>query len=199
MPVFLRFPILVAVLLAGSTPVHAAANSPKDTVERLHATLLDTMQQADKLGYPGRVEKLAPILKELFDFPTIARLVTGRHWPKIPDASRTRFIDVFSRLSAATYADNFKSFGGERFETRATEDKKSAQLVKTALVKPDGKEVSLNYLLARKGDLWRIVNVVADGVSDLSLKRAEYTAVIGTEGIDALIAKLEAKVASYGR
>ncbi|MGD9602120.1 MAG: ABC transporter substrate-binding protein [Gammaproteobacteria bacterium] len=199
MPAFLRVVCLLALLPFVHVTAHAAGTAPADTVERLHATLLDTMQQADTLGYPGRVAKLSPELQELFDFPTIARLVTGRHWPKIPDASKEKFIDVFARLSAATYADNFKSFGGERFETRSTEDKKSAQLVKTALVKPDGKEVSLNYLLARKDDLWRIVNVVADGVSDLSLKRAEYTAVIGSEGIDALIAKLEAKVASYGR
>jgi phospholipid transport system substrate-binding protein len=39
--------------------------------------------------------------------------------------------------------------------------------------------------------------VIAEGVSDLALKRSEYGAVIGKEGIDALIAKLEAKIASY--
>ena len=88
--------------------------------------------------------------------------------------------------------------GGEHFETRAAEDKKNSLFVKTVLIGADGKEVPLNYLLAKSDTGWRIINVVAEGVSDLSLKRAEYTAVIGSSGIDALIAKLKVKVASYG-
>jgi phospholipid transport system substrate-binding protein len=148
--------------------------------------------------FKGRADKLAPTLQQVFDFTTIAKIVTGRHWAKLSAEKKREFIAVFTRLSTATYAENFKSFGGERFETRVKEDKKNAQLVKTALVKTDGKEVSLNYLLTKNKEMWQIVNVIAEGVSDLSLKRAEYTAVIGSDGIDALIAKLNAKVASYG-
>lgn len=179
----------------------AAAEDPaaaKAVVEKLHATLLDTMREGAKLGFQGRVSKLAPTLRELFDFATISRLVTGRYWAKLEAPKRTEFIEVFSRLSTATYADNFKSLDGEHFETRAAEDKKNSLFVKTVLIGADGKEVPLNYLLAKSDTGWRIINVVAEGVSDLSLKRAEYTAVIGSSGIDALIAKLKVKVASYG-
>lgn len=194
---FISVLTLVALVGFAPTPVTAEADS-KATVEKLHAALLETMQQSSTLGYQGRVTKLDPILKELFDFETIARLVTGRYWTELAAEKRSEFIEVFMRLSAATYAENFDGYGGERFETRTVEDKKNAQLVKTALVKTDGKEVELNYLLAKNAGVWRIINVVAEGVSDLSLKRAEYTAVIGSSGIDALIAKLNAKVASYG-
>jgi phospholipid transport system substrate-binding protein len=190
---------LVALLTFGlNFPAAAAETESKATIEKLHQTLLETMQQSDKLGYQGRVAKLDPVLKDVFDFETIARLVTGRYWGQFDAGKRAEFVDVFTRLSAATYAENFDGFGGEQFVTKTVENKKNAQLVKTALVKTDGKEVSLNYLLAKSGGVWRIVNVVAEGVSDLSLKRAEYTAVIGSSGIDALIAKLKAKVASYG-
>ncbi|MSR15237.1 MAG: hypothetical protein EXR86_11860 [Gammaproteobacteria bacterium] len=189
--------LTLALALFATQPVPAAEADSRATVEKLHAVLIETMQQSGVLGYKGRVEKLAPVLQELFEFEAIARLVTGRYWTTLNSAKRSEFIEVFKRLSAATYAENFDGFGGEHFETRAVEDKKNAQLVKTALVKTDGKEVSLNYLLVKSGEMWRIVNVVAEGVSDLSLKRAEYTAVIGSSGIDALIAKLNAKVASY--
>lgn len=191
--------VLLVTLGLALTASAAPAADPSATVEKLHGALLDSMRDGSKLGFKGRSEKIGPVLQEVFDFETIARLVTGRYWAGLPAAKKQEFVGVFARLSTATYAENFKSFSGERFETRAHEDKKSAQLVKTALVKTDGKEVSLNYLLAKSKGMWRIVNVVAEGVSDLSLKRAEYTAVIGSEGIDALIAKLNAKVASYAR
>ena len=43
------------------------------------------------------------------------------------------------------------------------------------------------------------MNVVAKGVSDLSLKRAEYTAVIDSEGFDSLLNRLRGKVSDMHR
>jgi phospholipid transport system substrate-binding protein len=42
---------------------------------------------------------------------------------------------------------------------------------------------------------WRIINIVADGVSDLALKRAEYQRVLASGTLDTLIAELEAQTA----
>jgi phospholipid transport system substrate-binding protein len=40
---------------------------------------------------------------------------------------------------------------------------------------------------------WRIVNIIADGVSDLALKRAEYQRVFASGGLDGLLAELNAQ------
>lgn len=193
---------LCALLLAGLATLGTAAyageqDAAKATVEKLHQTLLEVMKNGKTLGYGGRYRQLEPVLKESFDFETIARVAAGRYWAALTDDKRAQYLGVFEKLSISTYADNFSSFGGERFETKAVEDKRGTPLVKTALVKSDGNEVTLNYLVGNKRGSWQIVNVIADGVSDLSLKRVEYTAVIGRDGIDSLIAKLNDKIASY--
>ena len=46
--------------------------------------------------------------------------------------------------------------------------------VQTAIVRPGEADIPLEYLLQQKDGAWRIINIVADGVSDLALKRAEY-------------------------
>ena len=53
--------------------------------------------------------------------------------------------------------------------------------------------------LQKDGGHWRIVNVVADGVSDLSLRRAEYTETMQKKGFTALIAHLKAQIAGYAK
>jgi len=169
----------------------------KAIVENLHATLLQVMIDADTLGFSGREEKLEPVLKESFDFATISRIVTGKHWKMIDDDERASFVTLFERLSLATYASNFDGFSGEVFETLGVEERRGNLLVKTVIVKGDGDRVSLNYLLRDDDGVWRIVNVIADGVSDLSLKRADYTAVIKSEGFISLITKLNGKIKSY--
>lgn len=188
---------LLAVLLLCTLPGATLAGEPSAVVETLHDGLLGLMKQADELGYGGRVETIAPVLDKTFDFPTIGRVVTGRYWKGLSQDKRDSFVETFGRLSAATYAENFDGYGGEVFKTLSEEIKKGAALVKTQIVKTNGETVSLNYVLNKRDDGWRIVNVIAEGVSDLALKRAEYGAVIAQEGIDSLIAKLNAKIASY--
>lgn len=170
----------------------------KAVVEKLHATLLQVMTNAQTLGFGGRVATLDPVLSETFDFSTISRIVTGRHWKSLAEKQRNGFVTVFARLSAATYASNFDGFSGESFETLTVEERRGRILVKTAIVKADGERVTLDYLLVDTEGLWRIVNVIADGVSDLSLKRAEYMAVIKNNGFDSLVGKLNDKIADYG-
>ncbi|MCZ6652677.1 MAG: ABC transporter substrate-binding protein, partial [Planctomycetota bacterium] len=70
------------------------------------------------------------------------------------------------------------------------------ELVRTVLeVNEDpADDVSLDYLLHDSDGKWRIVNVIANGVSDLSLKRADYGAVVKAQGLDSLIAKLEGQI-----
>ena len=177
-----------------------AQSDSQAVVEKLHATLLNVMRDANSLGFTGRVQMLNPVLAETFDFTTIGRIVTGNStegWNALDDTQRGRFLDVFAQLSAAAYASNFDGYSGEFFETLAVEEKRGHVLVKTVIVKSDGDKVTLDYVVRENNGLWQIVNVIASGVSDLSLKRADYTAVIKSEGLDSLIGKLTDKVANY--
>jgi phospholipid transport system substrate-binding protein len=182
---------------AGAALAAPDPGSPTAVVEKLHGALLGAMKDGAGLGLRGRAERIGPVLDQTFNFETIGRVVTGKYWKGLAADRRETFLRTFRQLSAATYADNFSSFGGEVFETLGEEAKPGSSVVRTRIVKTDGKSVALNYVLQKAADQWRIVNVVADGVSDLALKRSEYGAVIGKDGIDALIARLDAKIASY--
>jgi len=157
------------------------------------------MKRSEQLGYRGRYSTLDPIVAASYDFPTIARIVVGRYWPGLkPDEQKT-FLDTFARLSTATYASRFDGYAGESFRwVSETKHTGNNVLVKSELIKSDGEIVKLDYVLhPDKNGQWRIVNVIADGVSDLSLKRADYTSIIKNEGYGALIAKLNDKIAWY--
>ena len=191
----LKFTLSLAMLaaLAGAARADDQADAVA-VVETLHDALLSAMQQADELGYAGRHDLLAPVLGDSFDFQTIARIVLGRYRRDLGDDEMSAFMAAFERLSAATYASRFSGFDGERFETGAVEPQRSTLLVKTLLYTSDDEPVHLDYVLRASDDGWRIINVIAEGVSDLSLKRAEYTAVIKADGFDGLLTVLEDKI-----
>ncbi|MFQ6017256.1 MAG: ABC transporter substrate-binding protein [Kiloniellaceae bacterium] len=175
----------------------AAGQGPRGLVERLNATLLEVMRDAERLGYQGRYDHLAPVLARTFNFPLMARVSVGRHWRSLDEAQRKRLIDVFGRISIATFAARFDGYSGERFEVIGERQApRKAILVDNRLIKSDGEAVAINYLLRKFEDAWRVVDVFLDAkYSELAMKRSEYTSVIANHGFDSLISSLEEKLA----
>ncbi len=176
------------------------AHPATDVVENLHTTLLIVMKDGDRIGYQGRYDRLAPVITASFDMPFIAKTVLGRYWEPLRVEQKSKFIEAFSKLSVATYAANFDAYSGERFKVISEKEMSGDRfLVQTQLIKSDGGQVQLDYLLHRTGGRWRIINVVADGVSDLALKRADYTGFLKNKGFDPLLIKLNEKAAQYSK
>ena len=59
----------------------------------------------------------------------------------------------------------------------------------------DGSSVNLDYLMHENNGNWYIISVIADGVNDLSLKRAEYSTIVKKDGYENLVTNIEEKVA----
>ena len=188
---------LVLCLCWPSPPAAAAEEAPSDIVGRLNAVLMEVMQQADELGFSGRYDRLAPVLSEAFNFSLMARISVGRHWRKLENSDRDRLVDVFGRLSIATFAARFDGYSGERFEVLGERPApRKAILVRNRLIKNDGEAVEINYLLKAAEGRWRVVDVFLDAVySELAMKRSEYGSVIKNAGFDELIRRLDEKIA----
>ena len=183
-------------LLVSGTAGAAEMDGPAATVERFHGKLLSVMQRAEELGYRGRYEELEPYINGCFDIPFIANVVLGRYRDQVSEAQKTEFTGLFSRSSSATYASRFDGYGGEEFVEISREPMKRGRvLIRTELRRPDGDPVSLDYLLHEKQGKWYIISVSADGVNDLSLKRAEYAAVIKEKGFNGLVKEILFKIA----
>ncbi len=174
--------------------------SARQVVESFQDVLIQVMNQGEALGFRGRYDKLETAIKDSHDLPKIARIVVGREWQKLSEEQQTKLTDVFSQLSISAYAHNFKEFAGESFKFVSEEETaRGGMIIHTLFVIPDDKDVKFDYMLKKKGDSWRIINIIANGVSDLALKRSEYTSVLMRQGFEALIAKITEKVNNYAK
>ena len=183
------------ILLLSSAVAPAADAGAVSVVEKLHATLLEAMKNADKLGFKGRYDIIAPVVESSFDTPLIAQVVLSRYWKELSPEQQKQFVVLFNRLSASTYASRFDNFSDESFRTLGVEEmKKERLLVKTELVKKNDTPVKLEYLVQQNAGKWYIISVIADGVNDLALKRAEYATIINDKGFDHLVTEIEKKL-----
>ena len=176
------------------------AYDAKEIVLVFQGQLLDVMKQGKELGFQGRYNKLETAIVESHDLTKIARIVVGKEWKKLSNEQKLKLIDVFSRLSISAYAYNFKEFSGESFEY-ISEDQtaRGGVIVRTVFILPEDKDVKFDYMLKKVGNNWRIINIIANGVSDLALKRSEYTSLLKRQGFDSLIAKINEKIDNYAK
>ena len=173
----------------------AAVESPMDVVNDLHNMLLKAMQGGKNLGYAGRYSLLEPVIASHFDTPLIVKVILSRYWDQMTALQKKSFIAVFQKLTVSTYASRFDDYNGEKFVELSTEQlTKGRVLIKTELQRPNDKPVKLDYLMQQDNGRWLIISVIADGVNDLSLKRAEYAAVIKDKGYDGLLNDIEQKI-----
>lgn len=199
---FIQLPIttvfLGIFLLAFASPLMAETEQDKAIeapVLEIHNALINIMENAGKASFQERYAIIEPVIKTRFDTPLISRVVLSRYWKTMNEKTQNDFINMFNRLTISTYVDRFDSFNGESFKTLSIEPmKKDRFLVKTELTSPGEDPVSLDYIMQKNGAVWKIISVIADGVNDLALKRAEYSAVIRDKGFDSLVTDIEAKI-----
>lgn len=194
------FRLLVSIILVMAATGLQAESPENDDAERVITTLQDgliqTMQQGQKAGYDGRLKLIAPVIRQTHDLAAIIRSVLGAHWAKLDADQQQAITQAFQANSIATYADRFDQYDGEQFKViEQTQLPRGRVLVRSQLVRVDGNPVNFDYVMNRSSEGWRIINIVVDGVSDLALKRAEYSAVLQKNGIAALIDMLKQKTA----
>jgi phospholipid transport system substrate-binding protein len=188
--------------LAPGGEASAASSARDDTaaaravVESFHEVLLGSMKEADEIGFRGRYDRIAASLDETFDLPFMARTLVGATWKELSQEQHDEFIALSRRLSASRYADNFDSYGGQRFETHSEEPAaRGTIVVKTELIQPKDRNVLFDYRLREVEGRWRIIDIYLDGmISELVLWRSQYRSLIENEGFAALVETLEKRV-----
>jgi phospholipid transport system substrate-binding protein len=170
------------------------------TARSLCDALLASMKRGPSLDFSGRRDLLAPEIKRDFDLPFMTRLVVGPPWQGIAAGDRQSLVDAFSAYSVGTYAQQFKSYSGERFEVDPSPAPQARGdcIVHTKLFTADPQPVQLDYLMRKAADRWVIIDVYLNGtISEMAARRSEYSTILRQGGAPALVDLLRKKEADF--
>jgi len=162
-------------------------------VGKFHQALLELMgMDSDR---SARRVFIAPLVTSLYDVATISRISLGKTWRELDSEAQQDFMDRLQTLIVETYLARFVELRGQSFETIGVRVAPRGWVVSTVIGKSDGGKVSLDYYF-RNG---KVYNVVADGVSDLSLRRAEYASIVKKQGYGALLSHIDESIAAQSQ
>ncbi|MCB1984761.1 MAG: ABC transporter substrate-binding protein [Burkholderiales bacterium] len=195
--------VLVGIMMLFSFSIASAADTDESEPNSAHAavydlqqSLIQVMREGEQLGFSGRVEFLSPVVNRTHDIELIIKTILGATlWHELDPEQQNLIIETFRQLSIATYAGQFKQYGGEQFKFIEQRDlPREQKLVRSQLIKGDGGTVNFDYVLHKLEEQWLIINILFDGVSDLAIKRSEYRSIMQREGFQSLIDMLKIKI-----
>jgi len=195
------FLFVPAFLAGGPVAVRAGETPAPATVKSLCDALLTSMKRGSSLDFAARKDLLAPEVQRDFDLAFMTRIVVGPTWQNLAAADRQKLVDAFSAFSIATYAQQFASYSGERFEVdpSPTSLPDGDCIVHTKLFTGDPQPVQLDYRMRKSGDHWQIIDVYLNGtISQLAARRSEYSTILRQGGAPALVNLLTKKAADLG-
>ncbi len=198
MRTFAAFVLVVA--LAVSVPAahagshtDASVNFINDLSNQAITTLSDKSISTEQ-----RREEFRKLFRDGFAVNGIARFVAGRYWRSASEDERTEYLQLFEDVIVNTWADRFSQYSGQKFEVRgatdATPDKspENVALVESLFFTDPTTPVRLEWRVASKGDLFKIVDVKLEGISMATTQRDEFNSVVSKNGrtLAALIEEL---------
>lgn len=187
---------ILAMLCALGAHVSASEDRPASAVvEKLQAALLDAMKNAKTLGTQGRYEKLKPVVEEVHDFTYIVRAVLGSSAKQLTPEQLKQAVEAYADGSAQIYAHEFNDFSGQRFVTLEEKpEPRGTHVVRTVMQTPGEADARFDYLLRQSDGQWRIVNTIAEGVSQLAMDRSQAQSALKQGGFDGLMAWIQGRV-----
>jgi phospholipid transport system substrate-binding protein len=153
------------------------------------------MKAGSALSFEARRQQLAPVVGKTFDLPLMAAKVLGRHWRPMAPADQKRWLEAFAALTVKTYAEQFDEDTGLAFEVGAVQDAPGGTaLVRTTLKRANDDPVAIDYRMRPGAGGWRVMDIFLNGtVSELALRRSEYTSVIERDGFEKLVTTLQTR------
>jgi phospholipid transport system substrate-binding protein len=189
----MRCVLLLCVLALAQGPAHAQAGDPAVArIQALSAALLKAMKTGNGQSSAERYRNLEPVIEQTFALPLMTRVAVGPDWAKFSPEEQKSVITAFTRFTISNYTYNFNEFDGQKFEVDPAPTSRGEDKIVTArIISKSGTTTTLLYRMREVDGGWKVLDVLSNGVSELILRRSDFSAAVTSGGAPALIAHLE--------
>jgi phospholipid transport system substrate-binding protein len=191
---------LLGVALLAASPGGSRADDAGAAAAFLASLTDQVIEQLTDASLPvmERERRFRSLFRANFDIPAIGRFVLGRYWRKARPEVRKDFLSAFEEIMAQAFTARFAGYADTKFEVTSVQAlKRTGQFKISSRIAPTENEVYLvGWLVEHKNGRFRVLDVVAEGVSMAITLRSEYASVIKRSGgrVEGLIARLHENI-----
>jgi phospholipid transport system substrate-binding protein len=188
---------VAATAFVSATAIPAAPGTPEEVIRSTSAKVIEVLADNTKTTAQKKTI-LDSYLDTCCDFVTISKLVMAKNWKSLKESQQDEFIGLFRKYLVATYGDAIENYSGETVEILSgRKEVRDDYTVMTKIARGGGQaDLLVDYRLRQVSGEWRIIDVIAEGISMVSNLRSQFQEVITRDGTDGLLAQLREKTKS---
>jgi len=194
--------LLASVMLA--LPVSAVENkitqpSPYTVLENVGNKLFSRIAANQQ-----EIKKFPPIMEQIveeelmpsIDYRYASYRILGKHLRKTNKEQRAKFVESMRRNLAKTYANALMQYKNQQviFEPEKATNGKKIVAVKTQIIDVNKPTIDVVFKMRqnKKTGQWKAFDMVVEGISLLSSKKAELSKKIARQGVEQVTIELAA-------
>jgi len=187
---------MMLLLLCLIVPVAAFAGTALETVKTQADKVLEVLRDPalkPESAKKVKKEKIRSISEKMFDFTELSRRTLSKNWDKLNPEQQKEFVLLYRSLLEDSYADKILSYTDEKivFNKEVPLTEKTTE-VQSAVLRKNG-EIPIYYRVVLKGGVWRVYDVVIEGVSLISNYRSQFREVLMNKPPESLLETLRKK------
>jgi phospholipid transport system substrate-binding protein len=187
--------IAIALIVAAAQPVSASA-AVQSTQEKVRSSL-DAWFKSQGPARARARDQARKTVSELIDFDALAKATLGRKWDEIKPADLARYTAALKGAMEANYLAKMrqgKSGDVGRIRTEITgEEQQGSHVVVHTKVESGQDTATIDYVMEKRPQGWRAVDVITEGVSLAETYREQVAKILAKKSLNDVIAALDRK------
>jgi phospholipid transport system substrate-binding protein len=193
--------IIITLPAISSAPAYSSTFEEEATVFVQNLAEKAILELTDKTAPRDvRIQRFREYFNEHFAVSGIGKWILGRHWRKAKPAERKEYLILFEDLMVVSYVDRFAAYAGEplRINKSLVQDEKNVTVFSDIKQKEGNPAIRVDWRVARKDGVFKIVDVVIEGTSMSNTLRSDFSSIIRRQGgkIAGLLETLRKKTTS---
>ena len=164
---------------------------PEDTVRAFEETTINLLKMSNTESKEQRFIYTLNQVKNLFDFKTIAKIILSGHLEGENRELEVEFTKQLRNLTARTMVLNYVNYSKQKYKTVKSKKNEKRAFIFTEFYISDNKTIPFRFVLKNNEGNWQIINIIASGVSELSVKKIEYQSFLETKTLFDLIQEIK--------
>jgi phospholipid transport system substrate-binding protein len=142
-----------------------------------------------------RREAIQRFAADILDFEELARRSLGRHWEARTPAEREEFVQLFGEFVGRVLVSKLDRYNGEKVVIvgDAPEGAHDDEATVKTLVAARVGAIPVDYEMVRRGDRWRVGDIVISGMSLARNFRSQFDHVIRRASYEQLVQQVRDK------
>ncbi len=188
--------VLLAGLMALLALSATAESVAPDVLAKNTTNEVLRIVKQDKDIKSGNSKKILDLVEKVilpnFDFRQMTQLAVGKHWNKATPEQQESLVNEFRTMLVRTYSASLSSVADYRVEFKPFRlaPGETDVMVNTEVSKPGAPPIPIDYRMEKKGDSWKVYDVMVDNVSMVTVYRSSFNSEVRKGGVEGLLAAL---------